>query len=543
VTRLLVVGLLLLAAWAASTAVAPQAHGCAFAHTPTTYEVSQDRGAYLAALDLAGYNMLFPTDTFFGTGRMETGARDNRRIADQPYLPPTLLKAIGWIESGLTQARGPVPWSAVGPALISFDCGHGIMQITSGMTSPADHGWPSQQQALVATDYLYNIGRGAAILADKWNGAPGYRPIAGTDTDSDPTIIENWYFAVWGYNGFTGPGANRSNHPMDPGYGAWPRTGFSCGPLNDGFGHSYSNYPYQEIVFGCAARPPSVAGAQVWTPLPVSLPDLNDPLWSGPLDLSHWSACASTSFDCAAMDIPSPRPTHHDDTSQPAQGTAAYLLGSPVLSTNRQVVSDQTSEVVISNTGSGILPWRAKPGQSWITIDKQGGVALSPDVACSSDTSCDRSPTLTITATNAQASSGWVDIESLITGGVVRITVATRRYDVNCDGATNPLDALLLLQYIAGVTATLPCPDLADANGDGTVNVLDSLLILQFDAGLYVPTPEPTPTLEPEPTEPTPTATAPTTFPTAPPETPQATPPTTQATPPTTHQTTPPPTP
>ena len=42
------------------------------------------------------------------------------------------------------------------------------------------------------------------------------RPIAGTDTNSNPAILENWYFTIWGYNGFTGPGANISNHPLDP---------------------------------------------------------------------------------------------------------------------------------------------------------------------------------------------------------------------------------------------------------------------------------------------------------------------------------------
>jgi len=500
VTRLLLAGLLVLGAWAASTARAPQAHGCAFSRTPTTYEGPQDRSPYLAALELAGHNMLFPTDTFFGTPRLEFGARDDRQLMEQPYIPPTLLKAIGWIESGQTQAAGPVPWSAVGPALISFDCGHGIMQITSGMTSPADGGWPSRQQTLVATDYLYNVGRGAAILADKWNASPEYRPIAGTDTDGDPGIIENWYFAVWGYNGFTGPGANRSNHPMDPIYAAWPRTGFSCGPVTDGYGHSYSNYPYQEIVFGCAARPPSVGGTQVWTPIDLSLPNLSDPLWAGPLDLSHWSACASSSFDCAAMDIPSSQPTHTDDTPAPAQGAAAFLLGSPVLSANRQVVAAETNPVVLSNAGTGILPWRAKASASWITIDKQGGVALGAEVQCSSDDACDRSPTLTITIAEPQSSNGSVDIESLITGQVVHISVVTQRFDVNCDGATNPLDALLLLQYIAGLAPELPCPELADVNNDGSVNVLDSLLILQFDAGLYVPAPTPTATQAPAPT-------------------------------------------
>jgi hypothetical protein len=502
-TRLLIVTFLLVTAWAvASAATARRAEGCAFAHTPTTYEGARSRGAYLAGLDLAGYNMLFPTDNFFGTPHIEVGTRTNRHLIGSPYIPPTLLKAIGWIESALAQGASSTPWSSVGSALVSFDCGHGIMQVTSGMTAPADNGLPSRQQALVAENYLYNIGRGAAILADKWNGAPEYQPIAGADTGSDPALIENWYFALWSYNGFTGPGANRSNHPMDPIY-AWPRTGFSCGSLDDGYGHSYSNYPYQEIVLGCIDKPPSVSGQELWTPIQVSLPNLSDPAWAGPLDLSHWTACAG-SLDCAAMDIPSPRPTHRDDTPRPVDGTAGYLLGAPALSIDRSAVSDDVSHVVISNNGSGILAWRAVAGQPWISLNKQGGVAIGQEVVCAN--ACERSPTLTITITNAQGSTGWVDVESLTTGEVVRVNVYSRRFDVNCDGATNPIDSLLVLQYSAGLIASLGCRQAADANGDGVINSLDAALILQFDAGLYIPPPSPPPAF---PTEaPTPVGTA-----------------------------------
>lgn len=493
-SRLLLVSALLVAAWAASAVWAPQARGCALSQRPNTYEATEDRSAYLLGLELAAHNMLFPSDTFFGTATVETGLRTQRVAAKEPYLPPTLLKAIGWIESNITQADGNTPFSAVGPALISFDCGHGIMQITSGMTSPADRGWPSSQQALVATHYLYNIARGAAILASKWNAAPEYRPIAGTDTDSDPTIVENWYFAVWSYNGFTGPGANRSNHPMDPDY-AWPRTGFSCGPSNDGYGHRYGDYPYQELVFGCAARPPSVGGSQLWTPLPLSLPDLKDPLWSGPLDLANFT----TSDWYARMDMPTPRPWHRDETPRPANGVASYLLGSPVLAVSRETVSDAVNQVAISNTGQGILSWRAKPGQSWITVDKQAGVALAPDVPCDPNAPCERSPTLTITVTKPQA-EGWVDIESLTTGQVRRIAVASARHDVNCDGSTNVIDATIILQYSAGLLASLPCLANGDADGDGTIDPLDALLILQLVSGLIDSLPQPTPTAEPTPT-------------------------------------------
>jgi hypothetical protein len=46
------------------------------------------------------------------------------------------------------------------------------------------------------------------------------------------------------------------------------------------------------------------------------------------------------------------------------------------------------------------------------------------------------------------------------------------------------LDALLLLQYAAGLLDSLPCPGNSDVNGDGNMNTLDAQLILQYGAGL-----------------------------------------------------------
>ena len=56
--------------------------------------------------------------------------------------------------------------------------------------------------------------------------------------------------------------------------------------------------------------------------------------------------------------------------------------------------------------------------------------------------------------------------------------------DVGCDGTVNSLDALAILQFDAGLIASLTCGQNADVNGDGSVNSLDAILILQFDAGL-----------------------------------------------------------
>lgn len=56
--------------------------------------------------------------------------------------------------------------------------------------------------------------------------------------------------------------------------------------------------------------------------------------------------------------------------------------------------------------------------------------------------------------------------------------------DVNCDGATNSVDSLLVLQSNAGLLDSLPCPGSADVNLDGLINPIDATLILQYGAGL-----------------------------------------------------------
>ena len=174
-------GALLFAAFVVTVASAPQTFGCAFSVAPTTYDPPADRSAHMTALEMAGYNMIAPANAYFGIPNVETGVREERVHDEDPFIPPTLLKAIGWIESSIAQSDWNTPFGGIGPVLESFDCGYGIMQITSGMRAPLDDGWPSVQQSLVGTHYIYDIGRGSAILLDKWNGAPETRPIAGID--------------------------------------------------------------------------------------------------------------------------------------------------------------------------------------------------------------------------------------------------------------------------------------------------------------------------------------------------------------------------
>lgn len=56
--------------------------------------------------------------------------------------------------------------------------------------------------------------------------------------------------------------------------------------------------------------------------------------------------------------------------------------------------------------------------------------------------------------------------------------------DVNGDGRIDSIDALLVLQYAAGLLPSPPGGQLSDVNLDGRTNAIDAALILQFVAGL-----------------------------------------------------------
>jgi hypothetical protein len=61
---------------------------------------------------------------------------------------------------------------------------------------------------------------------------------------------------------------------------------------------------------------------------------------------------------------------------------------------------------------------------------------------------------------------------------------STLNGDANCDGLVNSIDALIVLQYVAALRSSVPCPNLADYNHDGRISAVDAALILQRDAGL-----------------------------------------------------------
>lgn len=67
----------------------------------------------------------------------------------------------------------------------------------------------------VAAEPAYNIGTGALFLIQKWNGLNVYIG------NNNPYVVEDWYYAVWAYNGWgwlNNPNRNCPTHNPDCGY-------------------------------------------------------------------------------------------------------------------------------------------------------------------------------------------------------------------------------------------------------------------------------------------------------------------------------------
>jgi hypothetical protein len=228
-----------------------------------------------------------------------------------PYVPCTLLYAVAYTESGWYQFHVS-GYGQTGQTLISYDCGYGIMQITSGMTDDYYGNHVSQYPA-------YNIGAGANALIRKWNAVPNF---IGTN---DPTILEDWYYATWAYNGYgwvNNPNnSSRFNANRPPFDGTQPR----------------SEYPYQELVWGFAAHPPSYNGKLLWSAVPITLPSrslITDPppeYISRPAP-AHRGACVQPRQTATATDTSTPTSTGTaTNTATPTQTATATETATPTL--------------------------------------------------------------------------------------------------------------------------------------------------------------------------------------------------------------------
>lgn len=237
----LALGLGLLPLWATAVwAGCPSTAGCPEAAVQAV-EPSNDELAGIfeaaAANALGGQGPIVPD---LSVGNPSSGTVS-------PTFPCSLLKAIGYTESGWSQFCADS--GDIGPTIISFDCGYGVTQVTSGMTT-GSMGVLSFDPARVAAEADYNVGTGAGILAVKWLSTPEIGA-------AQPEIVEHWYYATWAYNGFA-----YVNNPNNP--------DFPSGrpPFNGPSTLSRGSYPYQELVWGYLAYP----GGGLWDPLAISYP-------------------------------------------------------------------------------------------------------------------------------------------------------------------------------------------------------------------------------------------------------------------------------
>lgn len=144
-------------------------------------------------------------------------------------------------------------------------------------------------------------------------------------------VVEDWYYAVWAYNGWgyvNNPNNLRFPRDRDP-WECWRN------PNQD-----KDDYPYQELIWGCAAHPPDMPTMQptilLWDPVLLTLP---------PREL-----------------ITDP-PPQHIDTPLPYHGSCSvtYL---PIL------LNAESCEPLVQNGGfeNGSSPW-VLGGFTYISID------------------------------------------------------------------------------------------------------------------------------------------------------------------------------
>ena len=99
-------------------------------------------------------------------------------------IPPEILYAVAYQESNWRQFEDD------GKPLVTDDGGIGIMQVTS---------YGGYDVSRLQNDTVYNINAGADILSSKFDESPRIG-------DGRRDCYENWYYAVWAYNGWT-PGS------------------------------------------------------------------------------------------------------------------------------------------------------------------------------------------------------------------------------------------------------------------------------------------------------------------------------------------------
>ncbi len=134
---------------------------------------------------------------YYGISKEETDTL-LKKISAEEGIPYEIISSIAYIESRGQQ----FVW---GEPVVSFDGGIGIMQVTpiNGSVTIQYTGetFGPEDIERIKTDAEFNIRVGAKILYDKWlSSFGGALPKV---SDMNPDVLENWYFAVMAYNGYS----------------------------------------------------------------------------------------------------------------------------------------------------------------------------------------------------------------------------------------------------------------------------------------------------------------------------------------------------
>ncbi len=112
-------------------------------------------------------------------------------VAMKRAIPSVLLKSIVKLESSFSH------FNADGSPKVTGDC-IGLMMINN-----RNGGFDTNK---LKYDVRYNIEAGADVLLNKWSMS-SYHSVSSVG-DMNPDVLENWYFALWAYNGWA-----QSNNP------------------------------------------------------------------------------------------------------------------------------------------------------------------------------------------------------------------------------------------------------------------------------------------------------------------------------------------
>lgn len=308
----------------AANAVCPQA--AAYGQQPYP-------SALYSVFDQAAQNQLGSSGPAIGT--MVKGVPPNHSYV--PFsMPKSIIRAIGYFETYAVWKQFNASYGSWGYTVVSADCGYGIMQITSSMS-----GGGGFDPARVAAEPAYNIGTGALFLRNKWNGEPAYIG------NSDPAIYEDWYYAVWDYNG--GSDVNNPSNPKYP------------NPFPVYNGSNRSQMPYQEAIWSLIRNPYADPYAQY----------NGAPLWNVVNVTSPSRGAIPYPYGTKKPDIPTPQPSHTDGGTQTQTCTSFSVSPSTIYAS----APSGWLSVTITGSPSGCTggSWSAGGNGSWLSVSPASG--------------------------------------------------------------------------------------------------------------------------------------------------------------------------